>query len=89
MQVVNIDSDTLKARISSSNWTKPFIIEHGLAEAEIARVEHRAHLAFEQEHHGAWTVESIHENDLHALFSLLIKIDPVLLVHLKVDCEVS
>ena len=89
MQVVYIDSDALKARISSTNWTKPLIIEHGFAKAKIAGVEHCAHLAFEEEHNGAWTVEGIHEDDLHALFSLLIKIDPVFLVHLKIDSKVS
>ena len=60
VQVVYIDRNALKARISPPNWTKPLIIEHGLAEAKITCVEHRAHLSFEQEHHGAWAVEGIH-----------------------------
>ena len=60
MQVVYIDSDALKARISPPHWTKPLIIEHGFAEAKIARVEHCAHLTLKEEHYGAWAVKCIH-----------------------------
>ena len=72
MQVVYIDSDALKARISASNWTKPLIIEHGFTEAKVTGVEHCTHLSLEEEHHGARAVKGIHQDDLHAFFPLFI-----------------
>ena len=88
MQIVAFNSDSFELRIAPFHGAKPLIVEHGLRESEITCVEDSAHLSFEQEHHGSRIVKGIHEHDLNTLLLVLVKIDPVLLVHLEVNDEV-
>ena len=82
VEVVYVDCDALEARVALIAGAEPLVVEHCLAKAKITGVKHSAHLAFEEEHDCARAVECVHQHDLYAFLLLLIKVDPVLFVHL-------
>lgn len=89
VQVVHVNCDSaLSVAPAPLRRAQVRVIEHLLVEAEIARVQHSAHLALEEEHDRARTVIRVHEHDRQALLFLLVDVDPVFLIELQFNHEV-